>query len=246
IPRVMELIESFGIPLVSKPGLEADDIIASITHRVLSDPKYDDVRIRIVSKDKDLEQLLCDRVTMFDIHKDTEVDVQALWETKGIRPDQVIDLLALTGDTADNVPGVDGIGPKTAAKLIQEFGSIEGILNNLDKIKGKRKENLEAAAAHLPLSIQLVTLKREEDLPFDLEDAKVKVLNVQRLIPLFQQLGFRKYQDDVRNLAEQMGIDQIPDLAAAGNGAAAASGAVDAAAGNQADGGAGDEQVADT
>src|SRR5690606_21422600 len=120
-----------------------------IVHKVLSDPRYDDVRIRIVSRDKDLEQLLCDRVTLFDIHKDEEVDVKALWENKGIRPDQVIDLLALTGDTVDNVPGVEGIGPKTAAKLIQEFGSLRNILANLDKITGKRRENLQAAAAHL-------------------------------------------------------------------------------------------------
>jgi len=243
IPRVMELIESFGIPVVSKPGLEADDVIASITHRVLSDPKYEDVHIRIVSKDKDLEQLLCDRVTMFDIHKDTEVDVQALWESKGIRPDQVIDLLALTGDTADNVPGVDGIGPKTAAKLIQEFGSLQGILDNLDKIKGKRRENLEAAKAHLPLSVELVTLRIDNDFPFDIDSSEVRAINVNRLIPLFQQLGFRRYQDEIRNLAAAMGLagaelatDSAAETAnetsvdAAGVGSASAASAVEAPA----------------
>jgi len=204
IPRVMELIEAFGIPVVRKEGLEADDVIASIAHQVLSDPNYADVRIRIVSKDKDLEQLLCDRVTMFDIHKDTELDVKGLWETKGIRPDQVIDLLALTGDSADNVPGVEGIGPKTAAKLIQEFGSLENILKNVDKIPGKRRENLEAAAAHLPLSIQLVTLKKVDDLGFDLESARVRSINLPRVINLFRQLGFRRYQEDVRKLAAML------------------------------------------
>src|SRR5207249_11880369 len=111
------------------------------------------------SKDKDLEQLLGDRVTLFDIHTDSTIDVASLMETKGITPEQVIDVLALTGDTVDNVPGVEGIGPKTAAQLIQQFGSIDGILSNLEQIKGKRRENLEKARGHLPLSRTLATLK---------------------------------------------------------------------------------------
>ena len=206
IPRVLELIEAFGIPAISHPGLEADDVIATITQRVLDDPECADVRIRIVSRDKDLEQLLCDRVTMYDIHKDEEVDVEGLKESKGITPEQVVDVLALMGDTVDNVPGVPGIGPKTAASLVQEFGSIEGIFANLDRIKGKRRENLEAAKDQLPLSRTLVTLKRDGDFPFSLEDARVKGINLNRLIHLFQQLGFRRYQHEVRNLALELGL----------------------------------------
>lgn len=241
IPRVLELIEAFGIPAVSHPGLEADDVIATITQRVLDDPDAKDVHIRIVSRDKDLEQLLCDRVTMYDIHKDEEIDVQGLKETKGITPEQVVDVLALMGDSVDNVPGVPGIGPKTAASLVQEFGSIDGILANLDKIKGKRRENLEAAKDILPLSRALVTLKRDGDFPFDLEDAKVKGINLHKVISLFQQLGFRRYQHEVRNLALEMGVvgedgslplEQAADDAAAGgggNGATAAASALPAA-----------------
>lgn len=205
ISRVIELIEAFGIKIIAHPGLEADDVIATVTERVLHDPKWKDVHIRIVSRDKDLEQLLSDRVTMYDIHKDEEIDVAALMENKGIRPDQVVDLLALIGDTVDNVPGVPGIGPKTAASLINEFGSIDGIFANIDKIKGKRRENLEAARETLPLSKELVTLKRDGDFDFSLEEAKVKPINLAKLIPLFQQLGFRRYQDEVRRLAGEMG-----------------------------------------
>src|SRR5438552_5052012 len=98
IPRVFELIEDFGIPMVSRPGLEADDVIACITRQVLNDPACADVNIRIVSKDKDMEQLLCDRVSMFDIHTDTTIDVPALMANKRIAPEQVIDYLALIGD----------------------------------------------------------------------------------------------------------------------------------------------------
>ncbi len=201
IPRVLELIGHFGIPVIGCPGLEADDIIGCITHRILNDSAYADVQIRIVSKDKDLEQLLCDRVAMFDIHTDTTIDVAALLANKGIRPDQVIDVLALMGDTVDNVPGVEGVGLKTAVQLIQEFGSLDGILANLDNIKGKRRENIEKAAAHLPLSRALVTLKCDADFPFALDSARVRPIELNRMISLFQQLGFNRFQEDARRLA---------------------------------------------
>jgi DNA polymerase I len=201
VPRIFEMTELFGMPVIAVPGLEADDIIATVIHRILHDPTCDDINIRIVSKDKDLEQLLCDRVAMFDIHTDSTIDVAALLENKGITPDQVIDVLALTGDTVDNVPGVEGIGPKTAAQLVQQFGSIDGILANLEQLKGKKRENLEKAAGHLQLSRTLVTLKHDGEFPFSLDAARVRPISVHKLVPLFQQLGFNRYQDDVRRLA---------------------------------------------
>jgi DNA polymerase-1 len=211
IPRILELIDCFGIPAISEPGLEADDVIATIVRRVLDDPALSDVEIRIVSKDKDLEQLLCERVVMYDIHTETLTDVAALYENKGIRPDQVIDLLALTGDTVDNVPGIDGIGTKTAAALIQEFGGIDGILANLDKIKGKRRENIEAGMHRLPLSRQLVTLKYDGTFAFDLETARIPKPDPNKLIPLFKQLAFSRYQADVYRLA---GTEPVAEPAA--------------------------------
>lgn len=213
VPRVLEMTELFGIPVIGQPGLEADDVIATITERVLGDPACADVSIRIVSKDKDLEQLLGDRVTLFDIHTDTTIDVAALKENKGITPEQVIDVLALTGDTADNVPGVDGIGPKTAAQLVQQFGGIDGILAAVESgaITGKRRESLEKGRDLLALARTLVTLKRDADIPFSLEAARVRPVRVQKIIPLFQQLGFNRFQDDVRRLV-------------GGNGTAAADG----------------------
>lgn len=211
IPRILELIELFGIPTVGHPGLEADDVIACITHRVLSDPLLSDMTIRIVSKDKDLEQLLCERVSLFDIHTDTTIDVPALMANKGITPAQVIDYLALIGDTVDNVPGVEGIGPKTASQLIQQFGSIDGIYAALDQIPGKKRESLEKAKDHIALSRTLVTLQCESDFLFDLESARTRPLNVQPIIPFFQQLGFNRYQDEVKKLA---GESPAPSLSA--------------------------------
>ncbi|MGI8424555.1 MAG: 5'-3' exonuclease, partial [Chloroflexota bacterium] len=182
-PRVRELIDRFGIAMIEQPGLEADDIIGTIVQRLLDDPATANLDIRIASKDKDLEQLLCNRVVMFDIQTDTLTDAAALAANKGVTPAQVVDLLTLTGDTSDNVRGVDGVGPKTAAQLIQQFGSLDGILANLDKLSVKRREAFEKAASHLPLSRTLVTLKRDGEFPFDLQLARTRPPDPSRLIP---------------------------------------------------------------
>lgn len=103
VPRIFEVIEGFGVPIIQQSGLEADDVIATIVQRILDDPSYNDINIRIISKDKDLEQLIGDRVSLFDIHTDTLIDREALMANKGITPEQVIDLLTLMGDTVDRV-----------------------------------------------------------------------------------------------------------------------------------------------
>ena len=217
IDRIFEVIEGFGIPILGQLGLEADDVIATITQRILDDAAYSDVQIRIVSKDKDLEQLLCDRVSLFDIHTDTVLDVAALKASKGITPEQVVDMLALMGDTVDNVPGVEGIGPKTAAQLVQQFGSVEGVLAHLDEIKGKRRENIEKARDFLPISKALVTLMRDADFPFALEKARVQPIDLQKLIPVFRDLGFSRYQEEARRLAAAA-EPPTPALPASGEG----------------------------
>lgn len=207
VPRLFEVIEGFGIPIVQHAGLEADDVIATIVQRILETPAYEEVQVRIVSKDKDLEQLIGPKVSLFDIHTDTLIDQAALLENKGITPEQVVDVLALMGDTVDNIPGVEGVGPKTAAQLIQQYGSIEGIFEHIEEIKGKRRENLEKARAHLPLSRQLVQLERRGEFSFSLETARVRPLDLHRLLPLFRQLGFNRYQQDAEQLlAAQSGI----------------------------------------
>ncbi len=202
IPRIFEMTRLFGIPLLGKSGAEADDVIATVTQRVLDDPALAGVQLRLVSKDKDLEQLLGPRVSMFDIHTDTLIDTDWLRANKGIRPEQVVDVLALSGDTVDNIPGVAGIGPKTAAKLVHDFGSIDGVLSHLDQLRGKQKENLEKARGFLPLSRRLVTLKRDVDIPFRLEDARVGRIDGTRLRQLFRELGFRKHAPDLERLLE--------------------------------------------
>ena len=204
IHRILQLLEAFGILTLGKPELEADDIIASVTEAILNDPDAQHVDVSIISRDKDLEQLLLkDRVTMLDLHNDKTIDEDSLWETKGIKPEQVIDTLALMGDTSDNIPGVEKVGLKTAAQLIQQYGSIDGIFKNIDEIKGKRRENLEKARAQLPLSRELVTLKRDATLDFSLAQARVKPLDLQKIRPLFQELELKRYEEVVTKLADE-------------------------------------------
>ena len=201
IHRILQLLDAFGILTLGKPELEADDIIASVTQAILDDPDAQTVDVTIISRDKDLEQLLSDRVVMLDLHNDKIIDEWSLWETKGIKPDQVVDVLALMGDTSDNVPGVQKIGLKTAAQLIQQYGSIDGIFENIDEIKGKRRENLEKARSQLSLSQELVTLKRDAALDFSLAQARVKPLDLQKIRPLLQELELKRYEQVVTKLA---------------------------------------------
>ena len=145
VPRMLEVTRMLGIPVLEVPGDEADDIIATLATRLTEqNPR---LRIRIVSKDKDLEQVLTDRITLFDAHTDTELDVPGLIEKKGITPGQVIDYQTLIGDSTDNIPGVKGFGPKTATTLLQQFGTVDNLVANVGQLKGKQKENLEAAIA---------------------------------------------------------------------------------------------------
>ncbi len=213
IHRIQQLLEAFGILTLGAANLEADDIIASVTQAILDAPEARDVHVAIISKDKDLEQLLCDRVTMLDIHNNKTIDVPSLWETKAITPAQVIDVLALMGDSSDNVPGVEGIGLKTAAKLINEFGSIEGIFANIDKIKGKRRENLEKGRGQLSLAQQLVTLKRDAALNFSLAQARVKPLALQKILPLFRELELKRFDKVITELADGNPTSVTPEAA---------------------------------
>ncbi len=196
--RSLELTEMMGIPVFGVETFEADDVIATLVTRLRKEQPA--LNIRIVSKDKDLEQLLDDHVAIADVHKDELITVETLREKKGITPQQVIDMLALMGDTVDNVPGVKGIGPKTAAQLIGEYGTLDNLLAHLDEIKGKRRENIEAAKDALPLSKTLVTLRHDVPLEFDLDAAAVDIdaIPVDKVIAAFKELGFNRMQDDLR------------------------------------------------
>ena len=212
IPVMLDVARLFGIPVLEVPGDEADDIMATLATRLPAEHEH--LRIRLVAKDKDLEQVLTDRVTLFDAHTDEELDPAALKKKRGITPEQVIDYQTLIGDSTDNITGVKGIGPKTAAKLIQDFGSVAGIVENLGKLKGKQKENIEAAvkAGELDATRRLVTLKRDSDVALDLDDAAAGPIDHAALDERFKQLGFNRHRADLRRL---MGIVEAEEAAEA-------------------------------
>jgi DNA polymerase-1 len=212
VERCVRLLEAIGVPVLGEAGVEADDVIATLVERHKGDA---DLKIRIISKDKDLQQLLePGRVEMYDAHTGEVIDVERLLEKKGVAPSQVVDMLALMGDAVDNVPGVPGVGEKTAAKLIGEYGSLDALMARADEIKGKRGEALRAARDTLPLSRTLVTLKRDVDVELDFERAKVSDFDLPALAPILQQLGFNRYQDELKALLAARG-ESIADAPAA-------------------------------
>jgi DNA polymerase-1 len=198
VDRCVALLGQMGIPVLAMEGVEADDTIATVVRRMRA--AHPDLDIRIVSRDKDLGQLVDAKTRLFDPQSDVTLGVEELFESKGVRPEQVVDMLALMGDPVDNVPGVKGIGIKTAAKLITEFGSLDGLLANLDKVKGKTGEAIAAQQGILPLSRKLVALKDDVDVPFDLADAAVDPAKADAavLLDVVHQLGFNRHQSDLK------------------------------------------------
>ncbi len=201
VDRCLAILKEIGIPMLGMEGFEADDVIATVVKRL--DRDYPNLAIRIVSKDKDLKQLLSDRVELFDIHNDEAITAQTLMAELGITPAQVKDLLVLMGDNADNVPGVVGVGEKTAALLVREYGSVDGVIAAADAIKGKRGENIRAWIPMAPTTTQLITLREDVPVAFDLESARTERIQLDRLIPLCKTLGFNRYQDEVRALLSE-------------------------------------------
>ena len=203
VDRCLDILEALAIPVLGEPVVEADDVIASLVKRMRKEQP--ELEIRIISRDKDLTQLIDERVELYDAHKEGTVSPDDVFKTPdmGVPPSMVGDILALMGDTSDNIPGVPGIGPKTAAKLVMEFGSIAGVYENIDKIKGKRKENLIAFEDQLKISRQLVTLIDDVAFDFELEDAVSDYTkwNVPEITKLFKGLGFNRFPTDVKTLA---------------------------------------------
>lgn len=160
IQAVMELCRAAGLPILQDEGFEADDWIASFVKKFKKD-----YQIAILSSDKDLAQLVDKQVRLYDSFKDRWMGPDDVKEKWGVPPEKMLDLLALTGDTSDNIPGIEGVGPKTAAKLLEEYGSISGILKDRSKLSPKLKEKFASADKDLDLSTRLVRLKDDLKVP---------------------------------------------------------------------------------
>jgi len=194
-PIIRQVAESLNLATLEKKNYEADDLIATIAKQV--DP--DEYEVLIISPDKDLMQLVSDHIKIYDAGKDKMIDRAAVKEKFGVKPEQVVDILALMGDAADNIPGVKGVGPKTASELISEFGSLENLYQNLDKIKQKkRKEYLETDHEKAKLSKILARLEENVDFDSDLSNFKVRPIDPQKLINFLEAQNFNSLATKVR------------------------------------------------
>jgi len=182
---VHEVLEAMSIPRLSLPGFEADDIMATAA-RMVAEQNSNCV---IVTSDKDCRQLINDHVSIFNLRKGLFYKAEELFADWGIRPDQVVDFQSLVGDSTDNIPGVAKVGPKTATELLQQFGTLEGIYENINKVTGKKKEYLLAGKESAFLSRQLVALKT--DVPIQMDWEPYSGFNAEKLRALFQRFGFK-------------------------------------------------------
>lgn len=196
IPYIKKMTEALGIPSFELPGFEADDLIGTITQHC----RTHNYQVYIVSGDKDFGQLVDDHVFLVDTMKDQKISTQGVIEKWGIRPDQFIDYLALVGDSSDHVPGVAGIGPKGAQKLLTDFHSLDGIYQNLDQIKGAMKEKLEKSKEMAYLSKKLVTIVTDAPLQMTEDDLRWKGLQADLLNPLLDELNFKNFGKTIESL----------------------------------------------
>ncbi len=186
---VREVTRAFRIPAIELEGWEADDILATLATQA----RQAGIHTTIVSSDKDLMQLVSGEVEMLDTMKDKRYGPAEVFEKMGVRPEQIVDLLALMGDSVDNIPGVPGIGAKTAASLLADYGTLEGIYANLDKLKGKRKETLENNREAAFLSQKLATVATEVPLDVTLDDLTCCEPDRAALTELFARLEFKTW-----------------------------------------------------
>ena len=186
VEPMMKIVEALGFPILRVSGVEADDVIGTLALQAHAAG----IPVTISTGDKDFAQLVRPGITLTNTMTGSVLDDAGVMEKFGVRPDQVIDLLSLMGDSVDNIPGVDKCGPKTAAKWLAEYGTMDSVIANAEKIGGKIGENLRAALGRLPLNQRLVTIKT--DVPLDLAptDLKLRGRDVEALRELYARYGF--------------------------------------------------------
>ena len=210
IQPLHECISAMGIALINETGVEADDVIATLT----SQAGEQGIETIISTGDKDIAQLVRPGVTLVNTMSNETLDDAGVKNKFGVRPDQMVDYQTLVGDSVDNVPGVEKVGPKTAVKWLTQYGSLDKIIAHADDIGGKIGENLRAALGWLPTARTLVTLRRDLNLPFKLEDLAPTDEDLARLIDLFTKLGFNTWLTEAKSRAATSG-EEVPAMQAA-------------------------------
>jgi DNA polymerase I len=184
--RILQIVRDSGVPIFAKGGFEADDLIATIAKRLCNQ----DFELFVVSKDKDLRQIINDCTKMYDVQADEVIDLKRLEEKCGYTPAEAIEIQTLIGDSIDNVPGIPGVGEKTALKLVKKYGSADAVLKHLDELTPKLRENFEKFGDRMPIARRLITLKDDVDFEFDPEVCKFTGLDTDVLRHAMETLGF--------------------------------------------------------
>lgn len=183
------IVDALSIKNISKPGFEADDIIGTIARKAVDDG----YEVVIVTGDKDFMQIVGDHLKLYDTMKEKWIGLTEVKEKFGVEPAKVIDIMSLIGDTSDNIPGVKGIGDKTAVKLIKQFGSLEGVLANIDKVSNSSARNaLKDGVDSAKLSKQLVTIKLDSPVDIEWDDFDINGINIEKAKKIFSELEFFK------------------------------------------------------
>ena len=192
VPIIKRLLAAYNIPVLEEPGYEADDVIGTLAHQA----DKQGIETFMMTPDKDYGQLVTNRVKMYRpaVGKSAEeilgpAEVNQKWGISS--PTQVIDILGLMGDAVDNIPGCPGVGEKTASKLVQDFGSIENLIENTDKLKGALKEKIENNIEQIKTSKWLATIKTDVPIQLDMEMLKMEEPNQEALQKIFEELEFR-------------------------------------------------------
>ena len=200
IEPIHKIIKLMGIKLISVSGVEADDVIGTLANEAMI-KELDTV---ISTGDKDMTQLVCKNVKVVNTMSGELLDSKGVNKKFGVPPERIVDYLALIGDTSDNVPGVDKVGPKTAVKWLKEYKDLEGIVKNSEKIGGKVGENLRSGLDQLSLSKELVTIKRDVELEVNIEELKVQPADHEALEKIYTELEFRSW------LGKKTSVPEVP------------------------------------
>jgi len=200
------VVRAMGLPCLVKEGVEADDVIGTLAQQAAADG----IRTVISTGDKDMAQLVNEHITLINTMTNKRLDRAGVIEKFGIPPEQIIDYLALIGDTSDNIPGIPGVGPKTAVKWFDQYGSLDEIINQADAIKGKIGEKFRANMEQLPLSRQLATIKLDVPLTVTPQTLQPQRADNESLKELFQRLEFKRWLEELLQQTDGV-VDDIAE-----------------------------------
>ncbi len=208
LPLIQRLVAAMNIPVISHPRFEADDVIATIAKHA----SQRGLNVFLCTSDKDCRQLIDDRVRLFSVRKNQAFGRAELLADWGVAPEQVVDFQTLVGDAVDNVPGVKGIGPKTATELLQKYQTLDNLMAHLDEVSGaKRQENLRASVPTLELTRTLVRLATDVPVEMDWDQWRLRDMDVPQLLALLQECGIRGLAVELRAMQPTKRADQ-PEL----------------------------------